>query len=243
MHTLWIPTCLAALAANAPLIPGPPAAAAPKPAPAANADTAEAEKKEGFRPLFDGKTLDGWIGDTKGYKVEAVKDAAGAESAAIVCQPGGTNLYTKDEYGDFELRFDFLLTPGANNGIALRSPPSGDPAYAGFESQILDNGAEQYRALKDWQYHGSIYGIAAATATPHRPVGEWNTERIVMKGSKITVEVNGVTIVDVDFAVVAPDGKTVSGHAVEGLKRAKGHIGFCGHGDRVAYRNLRVRPL
>jgi hypothetical protein len=243
MQTLLSSVVLAAAASVssilAPALSGPPALAAPKTC----ATDAAAEAKEGFTPLFDGKGLDGWIGDTKGYKVEAVKDAAGAESAAIVCQPGGTNLYTAAEFGDFELRFEFLLTPGANNGIALRSPPSGDPAYVGFESQILDNGAEQYKGLKEWQYHGSIYGIAAATATPHRPVGEWNCERIVMKGSKVTVEVNGVVIVDIDLAKVAPDGKTISGHKVEGLARTQGHIGFCGHGDRVAYRNLRVKKL
>ena len=243
MQTLLVPIAIAAFVSvvpiRTPFLPGPPAAAEAKPC---TADAA-AEAKEGFTPLFDGKSLAGWIGDTKGYKVETLKDASGAESAGIVCQPGGTNLYTGAEYGDFELRFEFLLTPGANNGIALRSPPSGDPAYVGFESQILDNGAEQYKGLKEWQYHGSIYGIAPATATPHRPVGEWNCERIVMKGSKITVEVNGVVIVDIDLKSVAPDGKTVSGHKVEGLARTQGHIGFCGHGDRVAYRNLRIRKL
>jgi hypothetical protein len=64
-----------------------------------------------------------------------------------------------------------------------------------------------------------------------------------MKGRTIKVEVNGVVIIDIDLDKVAPDGKTVSGSKIEGLTRAKGHIGFCGHGDRVAYRNLRLRKL
>ncbi|MFM7052970.1 MAG: DUF1080 domain-containing protein [Planctomycetota bacterium] len=228
----------AALAAFAVLaaaaLPGPPATVAPKPA----AVDAAKEKSDGFVALFNGKDLDGWIGDTKGYKVEEIGGAA-----AIACQPGGTNLYTKDEYSDFELRFEFMLTPGANNGIALRCPPSGDPAYAGFESQVLDNTDPKYAGLKEWQYHGSIYGIAPATATALRPVGEWNHETIVMKGRTIKVELNGTTIVDIDLDKVAPDGKTVSDHKVDGLARTKGHIGFCGHGDRVAFRNLRVRRL
>jgi hypothetical protein len=224
---------IAILAACAPATLPPPAAE-----PKAVATDAAAEKTAGFTPLFNGKDLDGWIGDTKGYKVEELGGAT-----AIVCQPGGTNLFTKDEYGDFELRFEFLLTQGANNGIALRAPASGDPAYAGFESQILDNTADQYKGLKDWQYHGSIYGIAPATATALRKVGEWNHETITMKGRTIKVEVNGVVIIDIDLDKVAPDGKTVSGSKIEGLTRAKGHIGFCGHGDRVAYRNLRLRKL
>ena len=232
MHT---PTLLAiaVLAACAPATLPPPAAA-----PKTVTVDADAEKTAGFAPLFNGKDLDGWVGDTKGYKIE---DLGGA--AAIVCQPGGTNLFTKDEFGDFEFRFEFLLTPGANNGIALRAPTSGDPAYAGFESQILDNMADQYKGLKDWQYHGSIYGIAAATATALRPTGEWNHETITMKGRTIKVELNGVVIIDIDLDKVAPDGKTVSGNKIEGLTRARGHIGFCGHGDRVAYRNLRIRKL
>lgn len=212
----------------------PPPTVEPKPI----AVDADKEKADGFVALFNGKDLDGWIGDTKGYKVEEI-----GGTAAIVCQPSGSNLFTKDEFGDFEFRFEFQLTPGANNGIALRCPPKGDPAYVGFESQILDNTAEQYKGLKEWQYHGSIYGIAAATATALRPVGEWNHETITMKGRTIKVELNGVVIVDIDLDKVAPDSKTVSGNAVEGLKRTAGHIGFCGHGDRVAYRNLRVKKV
>jgi len=212
----------------------PPAAVAPK---TVAVDAAQ-EKADGFVALFNGTDLTGWVGDTKGYKVESI-DGAGA----IVCQPGGTNLFTKDEYADFELRLEFQLTPGANNGLALRAPLEGDPAYAGFESQVLDNAAEKYKGLKDWQYHGSLYGVAAATATALRPVGEWNHQTVTMKGKRVTIVLNGVTIVDIDLDKVAPDGKTVGGGKVEGLMRAKGHIGFCGHGDRVAFRNMRVKRM
>ena len=232
MHTPTL-AFIALLAACAPSTL-PPAAAEPKTV----AVDAAKEKSEGFVALFNGKDLDGWVGDTKGYKVE---DIGGA--AAIVCQPGGTNLFTKGEYADFELRLEFMLTPGANNGIALRAPTEGDPAYAGFESQVLDNTAEQYKGLKEWQYHGSIYGISAATATALRRTGEWNHQTITMKGRQVKVELNGVVIVDIDLDKVAPGGKTVSGNKVEGLARTQGHIGFCGHGDRVAYRNLRVKRI
>jgi hypothetical protein len=212
----------------------PPAAVAPK---TVAVDAAQ-EKADGFVALFNGTDLTGWVGDTKGYKVESI-DGAGA----IVCQPGGTNLFTKDEYADFELRLEFQLTAAANNGLALRAPLEGDPAYAGFECQVLDNTAAQYKGLKEWQYHGSIYGVSAATTTALRPVGEWNHQTVTMKGKRVTVVLNGVTIVDVDLDKVAPGGKTVSDHKVEGLKRTQGHIGFCGHGDRVAFRNLRVKKL
>jgi hypothetical protein len=232
MHTTLLAT-IALLAASAPRMLPPPTVDS-KPI----TMDAVKERAEGFVSLFDGKSLDGWIGDTKGYQIESLQDGA-----AIVCQPGGTNLFSKDEFANFELRFEFLLTPGANNGIALRSPASGDPAYAGFESQILDNTADMYKDLKPWQYHGSIYGIAAATATALRPVGEWNSESIIMNGRVIKVELNGIVIVDINLDVVAKDGKTTSDHKIDGLTRTQGHIGFCGHGDRVAYRNLRIRKI
>jgi hypothetical protein len=225
--------CLALLLVCSPASE-PPAAVAPK---AVAVDAAQ-EKTDGFVALFNGKDLEGWVGDTKGYKVESI-DGQGA----VVCQPGGTNLFTKDEFADFELRLEFQLTPGANNGLALRAPLEGDPAYAGFESQVLDNTDAKYKGLKDWQYHGSLYGVAAATATALKPVGEWNVQTVTMKGKRVTIVLNGVTIVDVDLDKVAPGGKTVSDHKVEGLTRTKGHIGFCGHGDRVAFRNLRVKKL
>jgi len=64
-----------------------------------------------------------------------------------------------------------------------------------------------------------------------------------MKGKRVTIVLNGVTIVDVDLDKAAPGGKTLSGHKVEGLTRTQGHVGFCGHGDRVAFRNVRVKKM
>ncbi len=192
---------------------------------------AVAVKEEGFTSLFNGKDLSGWIGDTKGYLVEG---------GAIVCGPSGTNLYTEKEYGDFVLRFDFKLEAGSNNGIGIRTPPEGDAAYVGMEIQVLDDGAKQYADLKPYQYHGSVYGVVAAKRGHQKPVGEWNTEEIAIKGSKITVTLNGTVIVDADLKEASKDG-TLDGKDHPGLKRDRGHIAFCGHGDRVAFRNLRVR--
>jgi hypothetical protein len=197
-----------------------------KPAPSA-------ANESGFSPLFNGKDLSGWIGDTKGYLVE---------DGAIVCGPQGRNLYTEKEYGDFAFRFEFKLTPGANNGIGIRTPPEGDAAYVGMEIQVLDNTAAQYKDLKVYQFHGSVYGIAAAKREFLKPVGEWNVEEIVADGDHITVTLNGEVIVDVRLNEATKSG-TLDGHDHPGLKNAKGHIAFCGHGDRVMYRNLRVKPL
>ena len=138
---------------------GEPQAASPaQVAPAAGASPAgaatAATKEPGFVPLFNGTDLSGWTGDTAGYLVEG---------GAIACGPKGTNLYTAREYSNFVLRLSFRLSAGANNGIGIRAPLTGDAAYEGMEVQVLDDGHEKYKGwLKDWQRHGSVYGIAAS---------------------------------------------------------------------------------
>lgn len=190
--------------------------------------TAMAAEDEGFTSIFDGKTLEGWMGSVDGYAVE---------NGAIVCKPNGRNLYTKKEYSNFVLRFEFKLTPGANNGIGLRAPTEGDPAYVGMESQVLDDTADQYKGLKEYQFHGSVYGVAAAKRGHLKPVGEWNVEEIVCDGKHVKVTLNGVVIVDADVI------KPIDGQNHPGLSRDKGHIAFCGHGAHVEFRNLRVKEL
>jgi hypothetical protein len=194
------------------------------------------EKRQGFVSLFNGKDLTGWVGGTEGYVVR---------DGAIVVEPshGGGNLYTQQEYGDFVLRFEFRLTPGANNGLGIRTPLQGDPAYAGMEIQILDDTSPRYKGwLKDYQHHGSIYGVVPAKTGYLKPVGEWNYEEIAARGKQITVTLNGTTIVDADIEK-ASTPQTLDGRPHPGLKNTKGHLAFCGHGDQVEFRNLRIRPL
>jgi hypothetical protein len=198
------------------------------------ADKEVPEKEEGFVSLFDGKTLDGWQGNKSGYDIV---------DGAIVCkEKGGGNIYTEKEYADFHLKFEFKLTPGANNGIGIRTPLSGDPAYVGMEIQVLDDSSDKYKGLKEYQHHGSVYGVAPAKVGHLKPVGEWNSEEIIVKGKQVTVILNGTTIVDVDIEK-ASTPKTIDGQDHPGLKRDKGFICFCGHGAHVEYRNLRLKEL
>lgn len=189
------------------------------------------ERVEGFKKLFNGKTLDGWVGSTKGYV---------AEKGLLVClKKGGGTLFTDREYADFVFRFEFRLPPGGNNGLAIRAPLKGNPAYAGMELQILDNSAKKYANLKPYQYHGSVYGVVPAKRGHLKPVGEWNAQEVIVRGSTVKVILNGVTIVDVDLKGIKP----LDNGNHPGLKRTKGHIGFMGHGDRIEFRNIRVREL
>ena len=194
------------------------------------------EKSEGFSLLFNGVDLKGWTGNKKSYIVE---------DGDIVIYPeggGGGNLFTEKEYADFIFRFEFKLTPGANNGLGIRAPSKGNAAYGGIELQIIDNTAEKYAELEPYQYHGSLYGVAPAKRGFLKPVGEWNQQEVVVKGTKVKVILNGTTILDTDFQKAIEEG-TMDHKEHPGLLREKGHIGFLGHGDVVRFRNIRVKEL
>lgn len=196
----------------------------------------EAEQKEGFKLLFDGTNMHGWTGNTKDYV---------SENGAIVLYPGnggGGNLYTVDEYKDFVLRFDFMLTEGANNGIGIRAPLEGDAAYVGMEIQVLDNEAPIYSQLEKYQYHGSVYGVIPAKRGFLKPVGEWNSEEIRIKGDDIRVTLNGEVILEGNIAEASKNG-TIDHKDHPGLKNEKGHIGFLGHGSVVKFKNIRLKEL
>lgn len=195
-----------------------------------------AEKKEGFSLLFNGKDLDQWTGNKQGYVVED------GNIAVNPVHGSGGNLYTKEEFGNFVFRFQFQLTPGANNGIGIRAPLEGDAAYVGMEIQVLDNTADMYKDLHPYQYHGSVYGVIPAKRGYLKPVGEWNEEEIRAVGPKITVTLNGHVIVDGDIDKAGGQG-TADGKSHPGLKNKEGHIGFLGHGSVVKFRDLRVKKL
>jgi HEAT repeat protein len=194
------------------------------------------EKAEGFVSLFNGRNLDGWVGNKQSYV---------AEDGMIVIKPesgSGGNLYTEREYSDFIFRFEFQLTPAANNGLGIRAPLEGDAAYAGMELQILDNTAEVYSKLQPYQYHGSVYGVIPAKRGYLRPVGEWNYQEVVAKGTRIKVTLNGTVILDGDIAGPRDKG-TMDKNDHPGLRNKTGHIGFLGHGSVVRFRNIRIKDL
>ena len=193
------------------------------------------EQVEGFLPLFNGKDLTGWTGNLAGYQ---------AENGTIAVHPekSGGNLYTENTYGDFIVRFDFQLTPGANNGIGIRAPLTGDAAYVGMEIQVLDNEHPKYSQLQPYQYHGSVYGVIPARRGFLLPTGEWNREEISIKGNQIKVTLNGTVITEGDLAEASKNG-TMDHKEHPGLLRTEGHIGFLGHGDVVRFKNIRIKKL
>ena len=196
------------------------------------------EQIQGFKPLFNGIDLEGWTGNKVDYYVD---------KGMIVCQPtgqGSGNLYTTKEYSDFVLCFEFKLTPGANNGLGIRTPMTGDAAYAGMELQILDNDAERYKNLAPYQYHGSVYGVIPAQRGSLKSVGEWNYQEVYANGNHIKIVLNGNVILDGDIAEASMNGtQTIDNREHPGLLNKSGHIGFLGHGSFVQFRNIMIKEL
>jgi hypothetical protein len=188
----------------------------------------------GFTSLFNGKDLSGWKGPVQNYEVV---------DGSIMCKKGkGGTLHTEGTYADFHVRFEFKLPPGGNNGLAIRYPGGGDTAYVGMcELQVLDNTAQKYAKLDKRQYHGSAYGQAAAQRGYLRPVGDWNYQEVIVKGSTIKVELNGTTILNADLSKVKEFmGKP---EKYKGRTNTEGHFGFAGHSDPVQFRNVSIKSL
>lgn len=190
----------------------------------------------GFTPVFDGKSLEGWTligGHGAGYRVE---------DGMIVCRKGeGGNLFYDKELTDFELRFEFRLSDGSNNGLCIRCPKQeGSLAYDGMELQIIDNSSERYKDIKPWQKHGSLYHVQPAKTGALKPVGEWNEETVIVRGRRVQVILNGTTILDADLDSYT-DPEVLEKHP--GLQRKSGYIAFLGHNEPIQFRNLRLKEL
>lgn len=198
--------------------------------------TAHASAEDGFEPLFDGSTLDGWV------LLGQHGDGYIPRDGKLVCPRGsGGNLLTVAEYADFALRFEFKLESGSNNGLCIRCPIAWrNLAYDGNELQIIDNSAERYRDIKPWQKHGSLYHVAPAKTGALKPVGEWNRQEVTVQGTRVRVVLNGTEILNFDTATVK-DRALLSQHP--GLLRKSGHVGFLGHNEPVEFRNIRIKQL
>jgi hypothetical protein len=181
----------------------------------------------------DGKVPGNWKGKVQNYLFS---------DGQIQCVEGqGGVIFTEKEYADFSVQFELMIPPGGNNGLAIRYPGRGNPAYAGMcELQVLDNSAEKYKALDPRQYHGSAYGMTAAHRGYLREAGAWNFQTVDVVGSTIKVELNGTRILDTDLSAVT-DYAGNKKHP--GKDHIQGRFGFAGHKDPVAFRNILIKEL
>ena len=198
----------------------------------ANEILASKTRQDG-KPIFDGKSSKGWKGAVKNYcfadgTIQCIKGKSGT-------------VFTEKKYADFAVQFEFKVPPGANNGLAIRYPGRGSPAYDGMcELQVLDNSSPKYKKLDDRQFHGSAYGMVAAHRGYQRPAGEWNFQTVEVEGSTIKVELNGTVVLDADLSTVT---EYMDNKKHPGLELAQGHFGFAGHKDPVSFRNISIKNL
>jgi hypothetical protein len=200
------------------------------------------ERKAGWKLLFDGKSLAGW----QGFKSPTPGAGWKAIDGVLTREAEGGDILTVDEFGDFELSLEWRLAKGGNSGIFFHVIKEGDAAWwSGPEVQVLDNAV--HRDGKDAiTSAGSNYAVHPPVRDVTKPVGEWNTVRLLVKGPHVEHWMNGVKIVD--YELWSPDWEARVKASKFGKipmygRSKRGHIALQDHGDPVWYRNIKVRPL
>ena len=201
--------------------------------------------QRGFRPLFPDQTLSGWRVASWRDVSEPAEEPGEAwrfHDGVLEGTGQGTWLVSKEPYGDFVLELDWRIDRGANAGVGLRFPPAGDPAYRGMEVQIVD-GERYYRGRGEpRQRTGSIHNAVPASQQAANPPGQWNHYRITARGPRISVVLNGQTVVDVNLAEhTRPVNET--GAPPLAQRPRTGRIGFQNLSGGLELRNIRIKRL
>jgi len=198
------------------------------------------EMKDGWKLLFDGKTLDGWRvfkkQDTKGWTVK--------DGLLYLEKPGSGDLITKEKYGNFELTVDWKIESGNNSGILYRVSEEGGTTYvSGPEMQVMNHKEAAKLGKND---AGALYDMYAPTSNAMKPADQWNTFKIVANGKHIEQWMNGVKVVDCEIGsddwnqrIAASKWKNEKLFA----SQAAGHIALQDHGGKMLFRNLKIKVL
>ena len=195
--------------------------------------------------LFDGKPTD----KLRGYKMkEFPSEQWVIENGALKTVPGkAVDLVTVDQFEDFELEFEWKVAPGGNSGVMYRVAETGSAPYqTGPEYQVLDDDKHP-DGRNPKTSAGSLYAlIAPSKKTILKPVGEFNSSRIVFKKNKVEHWLNGAKTVEYEWGSEEVKGLiTTSKFASmkEFMTRKEGHVDFQHHGQEVWFRNMRIRRL
>jgi hypothetical protein len=211
-------------------------------APISGASLTAAERAEGWRLLFDGRTTEGW----RGYKRPAAPPSWRAIDGELVRVAGGGDLITTEQFGDFELALEWKVGQAGNSGVFYRMTEEGEQSYhTAIEMQVLDD-AGHADGQSRLTSAGSLYGLYPAPEGVVKPAGEWNSARILVRGNHVEHWLNGQKIVDAELWSDDWNRRLAASKFTQwpGFARAaRGHIGLQDHGDRVAFRNIRLRDL
>lgn len=197
------------------------------------------EQKAGWRMLFDGRTTDGW----RNFKQATVNPGWKVEDGALVrVAKDAGDIMTTDQFGAFELVLEYKIAPGGNSGVMFHVTEEGNtPWQTGPEVQVLDNGGGH-----ETNKAGCLYALYPPETDATKPAGEWNEIRLKVTPEKGETWMNGVKYYE--FVKGSDDwnarvAKSKFATMPKFGKAAKGHICLQDHGDTVAYRNIRIRPL
>ena len=239
---------------------GPAADAAPEPGDGSRADEAAAtqeasmtqeahntltpeERAQGWRLLFDGESMEGW----RVFGQDGMSEGWAVEDGMIVrVADGARDIITEEEFGDFELQLDWRVEPGGNSGIFIRASEEVDRIFEGApEMQVLDDEGH-VDGGNPLTSAGANYALHPAPRGVVKPAGEWNHARIRVDGPHVTHWLNGQEIVDYELWTDEWKARVAASKFAEwpeyGTFR-RGHIGLQDHGDRVYFRNIKVREL
>jgi hypothetical protein len=199
-----------------------------------------AEKAEGWKLLFDGKSLNGW----RAFKDTAPPAGWKAINGELVRESTGGDLMTRDQFGDFELRLEWKVVRNGNSGIMFRVTDQGAQTYeTGPEFQILDNAGHK-DGKNPMTSTGSNYAMHAPIRDVTRPVGEWNDVRLIVRGAHVEHWMNGVKLLEYELWSEDWDKRMKASKFAKmpGYGRARrGHLVLQDHGDLVWYRNIKIR--
>jgi hypothetical protein len=199
-----------------------------------------AEKAEGWKLLFDGKSLNGW----RAFKDTAPPAGWKAINGELVRESTGGDLMTRDQFGDFELRLEWKVVRNGNSGIMFRVTDQGAQTYeTGPEFQILDNAGHK-DGKNPMTSAGSNYAMHAPIRDVTRPVGEWNDVRLIVRGAHVEHWMNGVKLLEYELWSEDWDKRMKASKFAKmpGYGRARrGHLVLQDHGDLVWYRNIKIR--
>jgi hypothetical protein len=204
------------------------------------------EKADGWKLLFDGKTTNGW----HKYKGKTVGDQWKAVDGALTLShkdgKDGGDIITDDAFDSFELAIEWKVSPGANSGIMYHVAETEEaPYFTGPEYQILDNIKHEDGKRKETSA-ASCYALYAPSKDVTKPVGEWNQSLIIIKGNHVEHWLNDVKVVEYELGSDDWNKRVAASKFHEWKKFGaikKGGIDLQDHGDDVAYRNIKIRPL
>ena len=200
------------------------------------------ERAAGWQLLFDGNSLTGW----RGYNSESMPTGWSAENGMLIRTGPGGDIITEQQFADFELSLEWLVGPSGNSGVLFRAVEGQEEVYHGApEMQILDD-AGHADGRSPLTSAGSNYGLHGVPRGIVKSAGEWNTSRIVVVNNQVEHWLNGDKVVEyelgsADWARRVANSKFAQWPAYG--RASRGHIGIQDHGDRVSFRNLKIREI